>query len=205
MTGINVSNANCMGKSHLERTNLRRAVFIDFQGTLGGTGMDDIKSLEFYEFSIPAIKRLNENRMLVIGITNQSHISKGELSWDDYYKKLSLLKAELADQGAHFDAVFCCPHASNDNCKCRKPLTGMIDEACKQFNIDIQNSYVIGDMGMSDMLLAKNIGAKGVLVLTGVGIGSLNEYRNTWKDYNAHYIAANILEAVKHIIEDVIF
>ncbi len=182
---------------------MRIAAFIDFQGTLGGGGTDDIKSLEFYPFSIPAIKALNKNKILVIGITNQSHISKGELTWCDYYEKLALLKSQLAEQGAYFDAVYCCPHSNNDNCRCKKPSTGMVEQACNDFIIDVKNSYVIGDMGMSDMLLAKNIGAKGILVLTGVGTGSLNEYRHTWVDYDAYYIANDILEATNKIIQDI--
>ena len=61
----------------------------------------------------------------------------------------------------------------------------------------------IDDMVASDMVLAKNIGAKGILVLTGVGKSSLNEYRYTWKDVEAHYIAENVLEAAKWIINDI--
>lgn len=172
-------------------------------GTLGGSGIDDIKSLEFYHFSIPAIKRLNENNILVIGITNQPHIAKGELTWSEYHGKLAQLKAQLTEQGAHFDAVYCCPHTNSDNCKCKKPLIGMVDEARSVFDIDLHNSYVIGDMGASDMLLANNIGAKGILVLTGVGKGSLDQYRHTWKDYEAYYIAENVWEAVKKIVNDI--
>lgn len=178
------------------------AIFIDFQGTLGGGGVDDIKSLDFYPFSIEAIKLLNDNDLLVIGITNQSHISKGELSMDEYLQKLEQLKDELVVHNAHFDEVYCCPHTDKDNCKCKKPLTGMIEAATNDFPIDISKSYVIGDMGMSDMVLAKNIGAKGILVLTGVGKGSLNEFRHTWKDAEASYIAENVLEAAKWIIHD---
>ena len=74
--------------------------------------------------------------------------------------------------------------------------------AKNDFAIDIKKSYVIGDMGMSDMVLAKNIGAKGVLVLTGVGKGSLNEFRHTWKDVEASYIAEDVFEATKWIIND---
>ena len=177
-------------------------VFVDFQGTLGGDGVDDIKSLEFYPFSVEAIKLLNTNDILVIGITNQSHISKGELSMEEYLKKLEELKVELKVHNAYFDEVYCCPHTEKDKCKCKKPLTGMIDKAKIDFPIDISKSYVVGDMGMSDMVLAKNIGAKGILVLTGVGKGSLNEYRYTWKDVDANYIAENILEAVKWILND---
>jgi histidinol phosphatase-like enzyme len=79
----------------------------------------------------------------------------------------------------------------------------MVDEARSVFDIDLHNSYVIGDMGASDMLLAKNIGAKGILVLTGVGKGSLHEYRYTWEDYEAYYIAENVWEAVNKIVNDI--
>lgn len=178
---------------------MKIAAFIDFQGTLGGGGIDDIKSLDFYPFSIPALKRLNEIGILTIGITNQSHIAKGELTWKQYHEKLDELKKEMARHEAYFDAVYCCPHTELDNCTCRKPLTGMIDEACKEFDIDVKGSYVIGDMGMSDMMLASNIGAKGILVLTGVGKGSLNEFRHTWKDVEPYFVAQNILDAVERI------
>ena len=95
------------------------AAFIDFQGTLGGSGIDDIRSLEFYPFSIEAIKLLNDNNVLVIGITNQSHISKGELSVEEYQQKLGQLKEELAILNAHFDEVYCCPHTDTDNVNVR--------------------------------------------------------------------------------------
>ena len=176
------------------------AAFIDFQGTLGGNGMDDIKSLDFYPFAIEAIKKLNDNDILVIGITNQSRISKGKLTWKEYEEKLQQLKDELANNNAYFDAVFCCPHTDDDNCRCRKPMTGMIEAALKDFNIDIKNSYIIGDMGKSDMVLASKIGAKAILVLSGVGKGSLNEYRHTWEDVEADYVAENVLKAVDYIL-----
>lgn len=177
-------------------------VFLDFQGTLGGEGIDDIRSFEFYPFSIEAIKLLNTNDILAIGITNQSHISKGEFTMEEFENKLQRLKEELEKHNAHFDAVYCCPHMSKDKCNCKKPLTGMIDKAKDEFEIDMQKAYVVGDMGMTDMVLAKNINAKGILVLTGVGKGSLNEYRDTWKDVEADYIAQNVLDAVRWIIND---
>lgn len=181
---------------------MKIAAFIDFQGTLGGGGIDDIRSLVLFPFSAEAIKELNDHGVLTIGITNQSHIAKGELTWDEYNEKLKSLKKELRLKNAHFDAVYCCPHTEADHCACRKPLTGMVDTACKNFEIDLKNSYVIGDMGMSDMVLARNIGAKGILVLTGVGKGSLNEYRYTWQDIEPYFIADNLLDAVKYIIKD---
>ena len=78
----------------------------------------------------------------------------------------------------------------------------MIDFAKKDFEIDIEKSFVIGDMGMSDMILAKNAGAKAILVLTGVGKSSLSNYRHTWQNIEPDYIANNVLEAVNYIISD---
>ncbi|HOJ10773.1 MAG TPA: HAD hydrolase-like protein [Clostridiales bacterium] len=66
----------------------------------------------------------------------------------------------------------------------------------------MQKAYVVGDIGMTDMVLARNINAKGILVLTGVGKGSLNEFRDTWKHIEDDYIAENVLDAVKWIMND---
>ncbi|MCL2816356.1 MAG: HAD-IIIA family hydrolase [Oscillospiraceae bacterium] len=178
------------------------AVFLDFQGTLGGNGIDDIMSLDFYPFSVEAIKKLNDNDILVIGITNQSHIAKGELTWEEYEKKLQQLKNELSNNNAHFDAVYCCPHSREDNCDCKKPKTGLINSAKNDFDIAIEQSYVVGDMGMNDMILAKNIGAQAILVLTGTGKGSMNEYRHTWQETEPDFIADNVLEAVNWILSN---
>lgn len=58
------------------------------------------------------------------------------------------------------------------------------------------------NMGMSDMVLARNIGAKGILVLTGVGKGSLDEYRHTWQDTEPYFVADNLLAAAGYIIKN---
>jgi len=181
---------------------MRIAAFIDLQGTLGGDSHGDIRSLDFYPYAIDAIKRLNDIGVLVIGITNQSRIADGALTFTDYENKLRLLKDELLQNDAHFDAVYCCPHNRSENCLCKKPKTGMINFAKKDFGIDINNSFVIGDMGVNDMLLAKNAGAKGILVLTGAGNASLHEYRHTWKEAEPVFIAENVLEAANFVVSD---
>jgi histidinol-phosphate phosphatase family protein len=181
----------------------RSAVFIDFQGTLGGSGIDDITTLEFYPFSIEAVKKLNDNGLLAIGLTNQSRIAKGALSWQDYEAKLAVLNGELNAHDAYFDAVYCCPHTRADHCLCKKPKAGMIDSAKKDFDIDTEKSYVIGDMGKNDMVLARHIGAKGILVLTGAGKGSMGEFRHTWAKIEPDFIADTVLDAVDFILSDI--
>jgi histidinol-phosphate phosphatase family protein len=178
----------------------KKVVFIDMQGTLGGTGVDDISTFEFYPFSINAIKELNKNGILVIVVTNQSNISRGYITQEDFDNKMEVLHKELDKNGAYLDGVYCCPHTREDNCSCKKPLSGLVYRAIKEHNIDLKNSFVVGDMGMSDIILARNIGARGILVLTGTGKGSLGDFRHTWKDYEADYIAENVLEAIKWIL-----
>lgn len=178
-----------------------KAVFLDLQGTLGGDGLGDIMDFEFYPYSIEAIKLLNDNNILAIVVTNQSRIAKGFLTMMDFNNRVEVLKAELSSKNAHIDAVYCCPHGRNDNCECKKPKTGMLVQAQKDFNIDLTESYVIGDMGASDMVMANKAGAKGILVRTGVGEGSLTEFRNAWSEIEPDYVADNVLEAVKWILE----
>lgn len=180
----------------------KAAVYLDFQGTLGGAGTDDIRTLELYPFSTEAIHMLNDAGVLAIGMTNQSHIAKGELTLEEYDAKLWLLEQELAEQGAHLDAVYMCPHGREDRCACKKPATGMIEAARRDFDIDPRRQYVVGDMGMSDIALAHNAGAKGVLVLTGVGQGSLGAFRHTWAGLETDHVAENVREAVRWILQD---
>ncbi|MDR1299162.1 MAG: HAD-IIIA family hydrolase [Oscillospiraceae bacterium] len=181
---------------------MKIAAFIGFQGTLGGGGLDDVRSLKLFPFAAEAVKLLNRHSILAIGVTNQSHISRGEMTRDEYNAGLQDLQNELAHGGARLDAVYCCPHTDADKCNCRKPRRGMIDSACRDFDIDLEGSYVIGDMGASDMVLAHNIGAKGILVLTGVGKGSLGEFRFLWQDIEPYFVADDILAAAERIAFD---
>jgi D-glycero-D-manno-heptose 1,7-bisphosphate phosphatase len=178
-----------------------KAVFLDLQGTLGGDGLGDIMDFEFFPCSIEAIKLLNEHGILAIVVTNQSHIAKGILNMSDFHNRIEELKKELCKKDVNLDAVYCCPHGREDKCECKKPLAGMLLQVQKEFNINLKESYVIGDMGMSDMVMAKAVEAKGILVRTGVGEGSLTDFRHTWIDVEPDYVAYDVLEAVKWIIK----
>lgn len=145
-----------------------------------------------YAFLIPmkiSIRLLNEHGILAIVVTNQSHIAKGLLTMEDFNHRVEELRKELRKEKAHFDAVYCCPHGRNDNCWCKKPLPGMLVQAQTEFNINLNESYVVGDMGMSDMVMAKSVGAKAILVRTGVGEGSLTDFRHTWSAVEPNYVA----------------
>jgi D-glycero-D-manno-heptose 1,7-bisphosphate phosphatase len=179
----------------------RSTVFLDLQGTLGGEGLGDILDFSFYPFSIPAIKLLNEANLLVVVVTNQSHISKGYFTYADFERRVDELKQELAEHGAKLDAVYCCPHKTGDNCSCKKPLPGMVLQAQRDFGLDLTECYLVGDVGAWDMVLARSVGCKAILVRTGLGKGSLEEYRHLWADIEPDLVADNVLEAAQWIVK----
>jgi len=118
----------------------------------------------------------------------------------DYERELARVEVSLAQANARLDAVYCCPHDRADDCLCKKPKTGMITQACQDFAIDMPHSYVIGDMGMNDIVLARNAGMLGILVLTGAGQGSMGAFRHTWAGYAADFVAADVLAAAQIIV-----
>jgi D-glycero-D-manno-heptose 1,7-bisphosphate phosphatase len=180
---------------------MQKAVFLDLQGTLGGEGLGDILGFSFFPGSVEAIRRLNHAGVLAIVVTNQSHIAKGLLSLADFEQRMLDLNLELAQQGAHFDGVYCCPHTALDNCDCRKPKPGMLLKACKDFGLHISDCFLVGDTGAWDMVLARDVGCKAVLVRTGLGESSLGEYRSTWQEIDPDFIADDAASAVDWILQ----
>jgi D-glycero-D-manno-heptose 1,7-bisphosphate phosphatase len=181
--------------------NLRKAVFLDLQGTLGGEGLGDVREFRFYPFAFDAIRQLNRSHLLAVIITSQSHIAKGDFSYADFERRMDELNLELNQQGAKFDAVYCCPHGKEDNCSCRKPLPGMALQAHKELNLDLKECYVVGDSGAWDMKLAQAAGCRAILVRTGLGESSLGEYRPLWADMEPDFIADTVLQAVDWIVK----
>ena len=178
---------------------MNKAVLLDLQGTLGGSGLDDIRTFSFYPFSIPAIKIFNEMGYLVIIITNQSRISKGEFTYSFFEDRMEELKQKVSQYGGKIDGAYCCPHAREDKCDCSKPLPGMVFRAKKDFKLKLSKCYMIGDSGGWDIVLAHRVGVKSILVKTGLGESSLTDYKYLWKNIEADYIAENILEAANWI------
>jgi histidinol-phosphate phosphatase family protein len=168
------------------------AVFVDRDGTIGGTGhFIHPKDFSPFSFSRAALQILKDNNIKTFACTNQHRISRGEATLDDFYKEF---------QSYEFDDAFICPHSSDDDCNCHKPKSGMLLQASKKYELDLTKTVFIGDVGSSDMLAAHSVGAMKILVLTGWGYGSLNQYRNKWAEVEPDYVAENLLDAVKWVI-----
>lgn len=181
---------------------MKRAVFFDLQGTLGGDPLGNALEFALYPFAAAAIRLLNEAGMVVVVVTNQSGIAKGRLTHSQFDGRMDALREEIAEVGAHLDAIYCCPHSRADGCVCRKPQPALLEQAALDFDLTLSASYVVGDMGATDMAMALNGGCRAVLVRTGAGEGSLREYRRLWSDLEADYIAADALDAARWITLD---
>jgi D-glycero-D-manno-heptose 1,7-bisphosphate phosphatase len=174
-----------------------KAVFLDRDGTIceDVNYLSSPEQLEIFSFAAEAVRLLNENDFLVILITNQSGIARGffdELSLRKIHDKLV---SELAEQNAKLDAIYFCPHNPDANCACRKPKTGMIEQAIKDFSIDLEDSWMIGDKAI-DVETGFNAKTKTALVLTGYGRKDLEELKR-----KPDITTENLLQAVRKIIE----
>ena len=180
---------------------MSKALFWDLQGTLGGDAVASLELFEPFSFSKDALKLAKDNGYKNIVITNQSRIGKGTLSVEAYERMVERILNYFNSDESLIDEFLCCPHQNKDNCECKKPKTGLIQLCTQKYNLQISDCFVIGDMGKNEIVMARNAGCKGILVLTGGGKGSLGEYRHTWLDYEADIITDNALEAVKAILK----
>lgn len=180
-----------------------RAVFIDRDGTIGGTG-GGIHPFDFslYNFAPAAIKSLNQIGVKVFLFTNQTRVGRGYFTEADLLKGFKMMQKELAKHSAFLDGIYYCPHSPDDRCECQKPNIGLLLKAREMHNLKLEECYVVGDTGSSDMLAAYKAGAKKVLVKTGWGKGSLTRFRHEWQDVQPDYIAENLVTAVDWIIND---
>ena len=136
-----------------------KIAFLDRDGTLIKDYPDEkwreIKEPEFLEGSIEGLKRLKEMGYDFIIITNQYLINDGIISLNDYQQFTGKFLKKLKEENIDILKIYFCPHNEKDHCHCKKPKPGMIEQAKKDFLIDMNNSIYIGDSQV-DYLLAKH-------------------------------------------------
>lgn len=182
-------------------------VFLDRDGTINRE-VDHLKSAEQFEL-LPgveqAIGRLNGSEYRCCVVTNQPVIARGECSFDEIRRIHNKMETLLGRHGAFVDRIYYCPHHPDSgfagecvslkfDCNCRKPKTGMIDRAVREFNVARDNSWLIGDTSV-DVETARRANLKSILVETGrAGL----DYRE-WAIPDA--IVPNLNDAVSFILD----
>jgi D-glycero-D-manno-heptose 1,7-bisphosphate phosphatase len=151
-----------------------------------------------FPFVAAAIQRLNEAGLPVIVVTNQSGVGRGYFPEALVHTVNELMAQQLAKAGAKIDAIYYCPHTSAENCNCRKPKTGMLDQAAQEFALDLQRSFVVGDR-YGDIELARNARARSILVRTGYGEGEFAWHAAKWPA-QPDFVAEDLTQAADWIL-----
>jgi len=183
------------------------AVFIDRDGTINEQRgyINHLSRFELLPGVTDAVKLLNKNNFFAIIVTNQSGVARGYYPVSLVHQVNELMTKSLEREGATIDGIFYCPHHPRGivpeftaDCDCRKPKTGLVNQALKAFEIDMSNSYVVGDRYV-DIELAIRLNLKGVLVKTGYGLGEM-EYIIPELPVKPNHVAEDLLDAVKWIL-----
>ena len=170
-----------------------KTIFLDRDGVINKEKnyLHKIEDFEFIKGVFDACKHFNNLDFKIIIITNQSGISKGLFTEKDFQKVTSWMKNQFLENGISILDIFHCPHNPQLHCNCRKPKPGLFFQAKKKYNINMKNSWMIGD---------KEIDIKGsnsaevyntILVRSGHKIDEKNS--------NAKFIIDSINDATKII------
>lgn len=178
--------------------NKQKAIFLDRDGTINKyVGyLRTPEQFELLEGVGEAVRKINLSGYLAIVITNQPVIARGEVTADGLQKIHNKMETMLGKEGAYLDGIYYCPHHPDKGfsgeveelkivCECRKPKAGLLLQAAKDFNIDLSQSWMIGD-SENDVLAGKNAGCKTAL------IGET--------DYGQNLQATSLLDFVKEIL-----
>lgn len=163
--------------------NKQKAVFVDRDGTINKY-VGFLRSIDVFELNsgvADAIKKINASGYLAIVVTNQPVIARGEVTYSELYEIHNKMETLLGFEGAYLDGIYFCPHHPHSgyegevkelkiDCDCRKPKPGMLIKAAEDFNIDLSQSWMIGD-GEHDVKAGKNAGCRTAL-LVGEGTDS---------------------------------
>lgn len=188
---------------------MKKAVFLDRDGTinLDKGYVHKIEDFEFLPNSLKALKLLESNNFCLILITNQSGIARGYYTEKDFQILNNWLLEFLGEKGIIITDVFYCPHMIgskikkyNKNCNCRKPGIGLFKNAINKYNIDIDNSYAIGDK-IRDLSITRYSSCNGYLIGNSEKSETINKVKNGFHK-NIKY-RKDLYEAALDIIKKV--
>jgi D-glycero-D-manno-heptose 1,7-bisphosphate phosphatase len=188
---------------------MKRAVFIDRDGTLSEEVgyINHPERFRLFPYAATAIKQLNDSGWLAIVTTNQAGVARGYFHEEMIHTVHTAMNKELESEGARLDAIYYCAHHPSVgdppyrfNCDCRKPKPGLITRAARDFDIDLKESWMVGDR-YSDIELARNAGVKSAFVLSGYGRGEWEHQRASWTQ-QPDLVANSLLEVVDIIVRE---
>ncbi len=186
---------------------MKRAVFLDRDGTVSEEVgyVNHVGRFRLIPRAAQGIRCINESDYLAILVTNQAGVARGYFKESLVIAVHERLEELLAENGAHLDGIYYCPHHPTageppyrQDCDCRKPKPGMVLAAQRDLNIDVAQSFMVGDKH-SDITFAQSVGMQGVLVKTGYGLGEIEQWSAEWTE-QPDQICEDLLDAVEWIL-----
>ncbi len=186
------------GAVHFSRRPLKAApaVFLDRDGTINDEMeyLHDPKKFKLLPNVLEGLKKLQDMGYRLVIVTNQGGIGLGYYTEEDFYRVNREMFRQLAPAGIKIDKIYFCPHSVTEACNCRKPNTGLIERAVADLNIDLTNSFFIGDKTI-DLETGRRAGIRKILVRTG--------HAGTDATYavKPDYVADDLLDAANWILQ----
>jgi imidazoleglycerol-phosphate dehydratase/histidinol-phosphatase len=164
----------------------RRILFLDRDGTLNeevpDEQVDSLAKIRLMPGVVPALLELKRAGFAFVMVTNQDGLGTPSFPLESFELAQRFIVDLLRSQGIEFEAIGICPHFKRDDCSCRKPKLGMIEEFLAANDIDKKNSFMIGDRD-TDLEFAANLG------IHGLRIRLQGDPSETWPAIGAHIIA----------------
>jgi len=181
----------------------RPAVFMDRDGCLTEEVgyVNHPSRIRLLPRTAEAVRRLNQARIAAVMVTNQAGVARGYFSEETLHAANERMRRELEAAGARLDGLYVCMHHPREgrppyraDCDCRKPRPGLLTRAAAELGLDLRASVMVGDR-LSDVATGQSVGAAGVLVLTGYGLGEW-ELRPAGHEIKPDHVAPDLLDAV---------
>jgi D-glycero-D-manno-heptose 1,7-bisphosphate phosphatase len=185
----------------------RPAVFLDRDGTLNEEigYVNHPSRFQVYPWAAEAVRELNRAGFAAVVVTNQSGVARGYFDERMVHLLHEKLRAEIEGGGGELAGIYYCPHHPQgkveeyrEACDCRKPKLGMIQRAVEDLNLDLANSFLVGDR-FADIETARRAHLPSVFVLSGYGLGEY-EFHRPSRPQQPWRVAENVLEAAYAII-----
>ena len=192
----------------LKRQTSKIAIFLDRDGTINQevNHLSNVDQFKLIDGVGEAICRINAAGVLAVVVTNQPVIARGELKESELRAIHNKMDTLLGEQGAYVDRLYYCPHHTDSgfegevaelkfDCDCRKPKTGMFEQAKEDLNIVLERSWMVGD-SYRDIFAAQRVGMKSVLVQTGYA------GKDSYKNVNPDFVVQDLRAAVGVILKE---
>jgi len=173
----------------------RKAIFIDKDGTLVENVPFNVDPslIRISKNTLGGLRLLQEKGYKIIVVSNQPGIAKGYFNEEDLEKAIEKIVEILGSKGVAIDGFYYCPHDAGDGCDCRKPKAGLISGAANDHNIDLSQSWMIGDI-LDDVEAGNRAGCRSLLVY------NRNETQWNWGRSRIPYAVVNSINEAAHLI-----